>query len=81
MPEQEMFEKGHRFATFFTLSHSFLFGNLSQFFASYDLKNQYSVEKNNSNPNPIELHVLIYNSFVCADGAGRVRDGKKWEEE
>ena len=35
MPEQEMFEKRYRFATFLTSSHSFLIGNLSQFFATY----------------------------------------------
>ena len=64
MPE-EMFEKRRRFPTFFTLSHSFVMGNFLQFFASYDGKNEYSGEKNNSNPSPIEQHVLIY-MFVCA---------------
>ena len=70
MPEQEMFEKHRRFASFLTSSHSFLMGNLSQFFATYVAKNSYSGEKNNSNPSPPEPHVLIYNSFVCAQRCG-----------
>ena len=76
MPEQEMFEKRRRFATFLTSSHSFLMGNLSQFFASYNAKYLYSGEKNNSNPSLIETHVLIYNLFVCALRCGWEVGGK-----
>ena len=39
MPEQEMFEKRRRFATFLTSSHSFLMGNFLQYFTTCVAKN------------------------------------------
>ena len=45
---------------FFTSSHSFLMGNVWQFFASYDAKNWYSGKLNDSIPSQIEPHVLMY---------------------
>ena len=37
MPEQEIFEKRWRFATFLTSSHSFLMGNFLQFFKKINI--------------------------------------------
>ena len=70
MPEQEMFEKVDNFAIFLTLSHSFLMGNLSQFFATYVAKNLYFGEKSNSNPSQNEPHVLMYFLCVCDKRCG-----------